>query len=103
MADKSAGLPLADFIGALREELRTAALARDPELQFNVGPVTVEFTLMTHHQGGGKAGIRFWVVEAGASASASKESTQKVTLALTPVTASGGDLQVADVVNKRPP
>ena len=98
MANEPAGLPLADFIGALRAELRTAALAKDPQLQFNVGPVNVEFTLMTRHEGGGKAGIRFWVVEAGASASVAGESTQKVTLALTPVTASGDAWQVADEV-----
>ncbi len=103
MTNESVGLPLADFIGALRTELRNAALARDPQLQFNIGPVTVEFTLMTHHEGGGKAGIRFWVVEAGASASAASESTQKVTLALTPVTASGGAWQVSDQVDERPP
>jgi hypothetical protein len=103
MANESVGLPLADFIGALRAELRNAALAKDPQLQFNIGPVTVEFTLMTHHEGGGKAGIRFWVVEAGASASAASESTQKVTLALTPVTASGEPWQVADQVDERPP
>ena len=78
-------------------------MAKDPQLQFNVGPVTVEFTLMTHHEGGGKAGVRFWVVEAGASVAVAKESTQKVTLALTPVTASGDPWQVADEVNERPP
>jgi len=103
MADEPAGLPLADFIEALRVELRAAALAKDPQLQFNVGPVNVEFTLMTHHEGGGKAGIRFWVVEAGASASRASESTQKVTLVLTPVTASGESWQVADEVDERPP
>ena len=104
MADELAGLPLADFIGALRAELRAAALAKDPQLQFNVGPVNVEFTLMTHREGGGRAGIRFWVVEAGvASASVAGESTQKVTLALTPVTASGDAWQVADEVGERPP
>ena len=59
MADEPAGLPLADFIGALRAELRTAALAKDPQLQFNVGPVNVEFTLMTRHEGGGKGGDPF--------------------------------------------
>jgi Trypsin-co-occurring domain 2 len=69
VANESAGLPLAYFIGALWAELRAAALAKDPQLQFNVGPVNVEFTLMTHHEGGGKTGIPFWVVEAGASAS----------------------------------
>jgi len=103
MADEAAGLPLADFIGALRAALRTAALAKDPQLQFNIGPVTVEFTLMTHHEGSGKAGIRFWVVEAGASASVANESTQKVTLALTPMTASGEPWQVADEADERPP
>ena len=102
MAVEAVGLPLADFIGALRAELRAAALAKDPELQFNVGPVNVEFTLMTRHEGDVKAGIRFWVVEAGASASVAGESTQKVTLALTPVTASGESWQVADEVDERP-
>jgi len=38
MAKEPVGLPLADFIGALRAELRAAALAKDPQLQFNVGP-----------------------------------------------------------------
>jgi hypothetical protein len=103
MTDERAGLPLADFIGALRSELRAAALARDPELQFNVGPVTVEFTLMTHHEGGGKAGVRFWVVEAGASASVANESTQKVTLELAPVSASGEPWRVSDEAGERPP
>jgi hypothetical protein len=103
MAAERAGVPLADFIGALRTELRAAALAKDPELQFNVGPVTVEFTLMTRHEGGGKAGVRFWVVEAGASASVANESTQKMTLELTPVSASGQPWQVADEADERPP
>jgi hypothetical protein len=44
MADEQAGLPVADFIDALRAELRTAALAKDPDLQSNVGPVSVEFS-----------------------------------------------------------
>jgi len=103
MTDQPVRLSLADFIEALRAELRAAAMTKDPQLQFNVGPVTVEFTLMTHHEGGGKAGVRFWVVEAGASAAVANESTQKVTLALTPVTASGDPWRVADEVNERPP
>ena len=43
MADEQAGLPVVDFIDALRAELRTAALAKDPDLQSNVGPVSAEF------------------------------------------------------------
>ena len=104
MPNEPVGLPLGDFIGALRAELRTAALAKDPQLQFNVGPVTIEFTLMTHREGSGKAGIRFWGLSRPSSgASAAKESTQKVTLVLTPVTASGEAWQVADEVDEQPP
>jgi hypothetical protein len=102
MPDESDGLPLADFIAALRAELRTAALEQDPDLQFNVGPVTVELTLTTHHEGGGKAGIRFWVVDAGVSGSAAKDSTQRMTLALTPMTANGEPWRVADKVDDLP-
>jgi len=103
MTNEPDRLPLADFIAALRTELRAAALAKDPDLQFNVGPVTLELTLMTHHEGGGKAGVRFWVVEAGASATVANESTQKMTFALTPVTASGDPWRVADEAGERPP
>jgi hypothetical protein len=34
MADEPAGLPLADFIGALRAELRAAALAKGKYSEF---------------------------------------------------------------------
>ncbi len=102
MAGDEARLHLADYLAALRSELRLAALARDPELQFNVGPVTVELTVMTRYEGGGRAGVRFWVVEAGASAGGARESTQKVTLELSPVTRSGEPWQVGHVVDERP-
>jgi hypothetical protein len=37
------------------------ALARDPQLQFNVGPVTVELSLMTHHEGARReCGFGWW-------------------------------------------
>ena len=103
MAKDLPRLRLADFIDALRTELRAAALQKDPQLQFNVGPVTIQFTMMTHYEGEGKAGVRFWVVEAGASATVANESTQQLTLTLTPVTASGEAWQVADEVDQQPP
>jgi Trypsin-co-occurring domain 2 len=103
MTDKPVRLPPADFIAALRTELRAAAAAKDSQLQSSVGTTTIEFTLMTHHEGGGKAGVRFWVADAGGSATMANESTQKVTIALTPVTASGQSWRVADEVAERPP
>jgi hypothetical protein len=40
-------IPFADFVGALRAQLKLARGARDPDLPIEVGPVTVEFTLLT--------------------------------------------------------
>jgi len=102
MADEPAGVPVADVTGALQAELRAAALARDPRLPFNAGPVTAGCTLMTCHEGGGMAGIRFWVVEAGASAGVAGGPAQQVRLALAPVTASGGAWRVAGEAGERP-
>jgi hypothetical protein len=81
MSDAGSGEParpvaLAEFVSGLREELRTAQAAREPGLQFAVGPVSVEFTVVTAREGGPDAKVRFWVVEAGGSARWSREATQ---------------------------
>jgi hypothetical protein len=95
-------IPFADFVGALREQLKLARGARDPQLPIEVGPVTVEFTLLTRQEGQGKAGIKFWVVDAGVSGKVGRESTQKVTMQLTPLDAAGGPLRVRDQESKPP-
>jgi hypothetical protein len=77
-------IPFADFVGALRAQLKLARGARDPDLPIEVGPVTVEFTLLTRQEGEGKAGVKFWVVNAGVSGTVGRESTQKVTDAADP-------------------
>ena len=97
MADAEAQpIPVADFIAALRDELKAARAERDPDLPLEVGPVTVEFTVLTRREGEGKAGIKFWVVDAGVSGKLTGESTQKVTVQLTPLDAGGGSLRVGD-------
>ena len=40
---------------------------RDPALPIEVGPITLEFTVTTRREGEGKAGVKFWVVDAGVS------------------------------------
>ena len=94
---------LAEFVSGLREELREAQAAREPGLQFAVGPVSVEFTVVTARQGGPEAKVRFWVVEAGGSAQWSREATQKVSLTLTPVDERGQPIYVLDRVAGPPP
>ncbi|MFD4179867.1 trypco2 family protein [Rhodococcus sp. NPDC058514] len=94
-------IPLADFLAAFRDQLTIAREGRDPRLPIEVGSVTVEFTLMTRQEAEGKAGIRFWVVDAGVSAGRGTETTQKVTIELTPLDVAGGPLRVGDVEPRR--
>jgi hypothetical protein len=108
MSDAGSGEParpvaLAEFVSGLREELRTAQAAREPGLQFAVGPVSVEFTVVTTREGGPEAKVRFWVVEAGASARWSREMTQKMSLTLTPVDERGQPIYILDRVVSPPP
>lgn len=84
------GVAFADFVAALRDQIRTAQLDADPALPIEIGPVSIEFTLLTRREGEGKAGLRFWVVEAGVAGRMASESTQKVTLELQPL-GPGGD------------
>ena len=70
-------------------------------MPIEVGPVTVEFTLLTRQEGEGRAGIKFWVVDAGVSATVGRESTQKVTMQLTPLDTAGGPLRVRDEEQKQ--
>lgn len=83
------GIPLAAFVDALRNEIRSARANPDPETPIEVGPVSVEFTLLTRREAGGKVGFKFWVVEAGVSGRLASESTQKVTMQLQPLSPDG--------------
>jgi Trypsin-co-occurring domain 2 len=90
-------VPLADFIGALRDQLREAQRDADPGLPIEIGSVTVEFTVLTRKEGEGKAGVRFWVVEAGVSGKGTAESTQKVSMELFPLSPAGGRARIRDI------
>ena len=103
MGDKDGRVPIADFVAGLREELKAAQAARDPDLQFTVGPVTVEFTVVSGREGGPEGKVRFWVMEAGGSAKWSRSDTQTVTLTLTPGGPDGEGVRLGDRVRKTPP
>jgi len=96
-------IPIADFVTALRTELKAAQATRDPGSQFAVGPVTVEFTAVTGREGGPEGKVRFWVIEAGGSAKWSQAETQRVSMTLTPVDEHGQSLYISDQVAGPPP
>jgi Trypsin-co-occurring domain 2 len=101
--DSARPVELAEFVEGLRAELRAAQAVREPGLQFAVGPVSVEFTVVTVRETGPEAKVRFWVVEVGGSARWSKEATQKVSLTLTPVDEHGDPVYIRDHLADPPP
>jgi hypothetical protein len=101
--DAGGRVPIAEFVALLRAELKEAQATRDPGLQFAVGTVQVEFTVVTGREGGPEGRVRFWVVEAGGSAKWSQSETQKVLLSLTPVDENGDPIFISDRVPGPPP
>ncbi|RPF21460.1 trypco2 family protein [Myceligenerans xiligouense] len=78
-------IELAKAIEALRSELEAARSAGDGKgLRFEVGSVDLELQAAVTAEGGGSAGIKWWLLEGGAEASASRATTQTVKLSLTP-------------------
>lgn len=93
---------LAEAIAALRSEL-TAAMAEgvDQPLQFELGPVEMEFLLEVQREAGAEAGVKFWVVNFGGKGSVSSGSTHRVALSLTPQDRAGRSARIRDVEPSR--
>ncbi|MCZ0210097.1 trypco2 family protein [Streptomyces achromogenes] len=86
---------LADAVAAIREELLAAAESGNgQELQFTVGPVDLEFTVVLRTDATVKSGFRAWVLSADAEAGLGRERTQRIALTLTPRHADGRDFSV---------
>jgi Trypsin-co-occurring domain 2 len=79
------GIPVADAIEVLRDELE-AALTKGAgrPVQFGVSDVTLTVNVVASKSKGGQGKIRWWVVEAGGSATWSREVTQTLVLTLHP-------------------
>ena len=96
MADQ---VELSNAVKSLRQELMKAMRdGRHEDLRFGLGPIEVEFELATSWSGEANAGVKFYIVDVGAKGSREVSSTHRIKLSLVPVTASGGDVQIADVV-----
>lgn len=98
MMEQEGWVGLADAVRALRSEL-TAAMAEGEgqRLQFELGAVEMEFLLEVRKEGGGEAGIKFWVISLGAKGEVSSGSTHRVKLSLSPKDlVTGRDPLIAD-------
>ncbi len=99
-----AKIGLVDMIDALRSELAAAVKkSQGHEIQFPVGSVQLEFQVGVTWDAEAKGGVKFWVLELGASGSYANESVQKVTLNLeAPVDAEGNTVKVARHSREKP-
>ncbi|MFJ5230866.1 trypco2 family protein [Kitasatospora sp. NPDC088391] len=96
MADRQ-DIELADAVEAIRGQLAEAAeRGRGQAVQFEVGPVTLDFTVELTRDVRAKGGVRAWVLSADAEAGASVTRTHQVTVTLTPKdAATGGSLDIS--------
>jgi len=79
------GLDLASVVRQFRAELNEAMTEAEGErLRFELGPVELSLTVTVGREAAPDARIRFWVIEAGASAKVSREAVQDIKLVLTP-------------------
>lgn len=77
-------LGLADMLGGLRRELEEAQRrAAGEELRFGVADVEVEATVQITRTAEGRAGIQFWVVQAGGDYARGNATTHRIKLNLT--------------------
>ncbi|MBE1484846.1 trypco2 family protein [Plantactinospora soyae] len=78
-------MTLAEAVQVIREEITIAQEnGRTEDLQFEVGPVEVEFTVVASRSGKAKAGLTF-LVPIGVEGGIGREDTHRVTVTLTPV------------------
>ena len=83
-------ISLADAIGELRGELTEAvSKSAGKDILFEVGEVEIEFAVAVERRVGGSAGVKFWIVNAGAEASSTRSATHRLTGPLRRRTPSG--------------
>ena len=66
-------------------------------IQFQTGPVELEFEIAVTRTGGGQAGVQLWVLTIGGKAEMAHGTTQRIKVTLQPVDPeTGEDARVAD-------
>jgi hypothetical protein len=94
MADE---LKLAAAVATVRDELLEAARsAADQEIRFEVGDVTMEFSVEMRKDAKAKFGFTAWVVTAEAGGGIGRSDVNKVTLCLRPHLTDGKPVEVSE-------
>lgn len=98
-----ANIPFAEWLESLRTELSDAQRGgRHNEIRLHIDKIELELEVVSTREAGGKAGVKFWVVEAGSDGRAKWGRTQRIKLSVTPTLADGTPFEVSDEVAERP-
>jgi hypothetical protein len=98
-----AAIPFAEWLDSLRTELSEAQRStRHDQIRLHIDQIELELEVVSTRDVGGKAGVKFWVVEAGAESRIQWGRTQRIKLSVTPRLADGSPLEVSDEVRERP-
>jgi hypothetical protein len=91
------GLELADVLAQLRANLAQAQQeGAGQDLRFALDDIEVELQVAVTKEGTGKAGVKFWVINAEAGGKLSDVTTQKIKLKMKAVDKDGHPLAIAD-------
>ena len=91
-----AGIPLAEAIADLREELaRAIEDGAGQAIRFELGPVEMEFELAVTRQSGGSGKAKFLVFELGAEGTLGQARTHRLKLTLEPIGPGGRRPQIS--------
>lgn len=95
---ESAEVELAAAINQVREQLvRAIEDGEDSPIAFRAGPVEMEFEVTFSSTRSGDAGVRVWVVSAGAKGERVRATTHRLKVSLTPVDRIGKDCLIGSV------
>ncbi len=85
------GMELAEAVEAVRQGLMAGAVrGTGSGIRFEVGEIHMEFSVQLQRTRTGRAGVKAWVVDAGADASRALGRTHTVSFTLRPVDAATG-------------
>jgi Trypsin-co-occurring domain 2 len=85
-------LDLVEVLGTLREEIgRAEKEALGEDLQFTFSAVRIELSVAIERSATAKAGVKFWVVEAGGEAALKNVATHRVAFDLNLTSAATGE------------
>ncbi|MFJ5780043.1 trypco2 family protein [Streptomyces sp. NPDC093094] len=101
--DAEQGFELSEVVRQLRGQLNQAMTEgeNDP-IQFELGPVELEFEVTVARQRGGEGGLKVSVLSLGAKRSRSSGSTNRMKLTLTPQNRAGGPTRISGTASTLP-